>query len=158
MEDDVLKKKAGFFAALLMSVSLLCLGGGGLFWLVSTVGYNFIHMADRAKTSEAIFNLDEIRAAQQAYHTEHGVYVAAALQPEPEADGRMKPFVVAEGSGWKTLGWPTTDFFRCQYEVSLEGEGYRAVARCDVDQDGDYALFEGTQDEAGKRLSSDRSF
>ena len=130
----------------------------GLLALFARACDNFIHMGYRAKAAEGLWYLDQIREAELAYHEEHGVFLAAALQPDPETDRRMLPFHIAEGSGWQKLEWPETDFFRCQYEVKLTGQGFLATSRCDVNGDGDYATFEATQDQPAKRTSSNRSY
>ncbi len=132
---------------------------GGL-WLFAKAAHNFMTMGHRAKAEEGMWNLDIIRTAEIAHHNEHGVYVAAALQPQPEDERYMKPFEVSDKSGWAAMGWPPEgeDFFRCQYRVELLGEGFKATASCDVNHDGDYAVFEATQDTPAARIGSSRSY
>ena len=148
-----LKKQPLFWVVIGVAV----LGGLALF---AKAAHNFITMAERAKASEGLANLNAIRTAELAHHQEHGVFVAAGWQPQPESERYMKPFEVTEKSGWAALGWPPEgeDFFRCQYEVKLVGAGFKAIAKCDVNHDGDYAVFEATQDTPAIRVSSTRSY
>ena len=144
-----LKKQPLFWVAIGVA------GLGGLV-LLAKAGHNFITMADRAKASEGLSNLNAIRTAELAHHQEHGVFVAAGWQPQPEGDRHMKPFEVTENSGWAAMGWPPEgeDFFRCQYRVELVGEGFKATSKCDVNHDGHYAVFEATQDTPPTRVGS----
>ncbi len=142
------RRRRNLVAGIVLAV--LCLGG---LYGCSIGVQNFMVMGLRAKAAEGLWNLEQIHRAELEYHAAHGVYVAASLQPLPVDEQHMKPFEVSPESGWSALGWPSEgeDFFRCQYQVSLEGAGFKAVALCDVDRDGDVAVFEATQDMPAQR-------
>lgn len=172
---------AGFgwevFAVLSLLLALLCICGvfiGWLWRLLARVGRwaqllfalgmlvffgmayaNFITLGLRAKTGEALGNLNKMRKAQAYYHAKHGVYRAAKRSPQPDGDGAfIWPSNVPEDSPWAALGWHLVGVRSwCQYEVEVQDDDFIARGFCDVDKDGDWAVFEASKDKPPRRMT-----
>ena len=112
---------------------------------------NFLVMQMRAKRSEAPAYLDAIRTAEKAYHAEWDVFVAAGPTP-PEVPGRdLADFDGGGIDDFRNHGWLPDGQVRCRYYVTdvvhspdYGGDDFRAVAECDLDEDGVYAVYEAT--------------
>jgi len=138
---------------------LVTLLGGGLGLLGPRACHNYIHMAQYAKLTEATAFLEEVRAAQARYHESHGTYVGAPPRPAEETDGRPTDFGPTANTGWQALGIAGDDPLRCRYEIALvpgpagPAGDYRATGRCDLDRDGEPALFEASPQQPARRLT-----
>lgn len=130
-------------------VIALVVGFGAIFMIgiVAAIAIpNFIAMQMKAKRAEVPGNLDGIRVAEIAYEAANGQYTAASSEAEATAVGAGKqqrdfPY---EG-GWRDLGWRPDGQVRGVYWVELTPEGFAAYGACDVDGDGDYAVYVATE-------------
>ncbi len=130
-------------------VIALVVGFGAIFMIgiVAAIAIpNFIAMQMKAKRAEVPANLDEIRTAEIAYEAGHGTYVAASSEAEATAQGAGKQLrdFPYEG-GWTDLGWFPDGQVRGVYWVELTPEGFAAYGACDVDGNGDYAVYMATE-------------
>ena len=130
----------------------LAWGCAGVFVLMGVVAATaiprFVNMANYAKRSEGIRFLKEIHQAQLDHFAKHGAYVAVGPTPQQPPSKRQLPFESEHMDGWKRLGWQPEGMVRCQYEVTVPTpSNFRAVARCDVDGDGNPSVFVGSADQ-----------
>ncbi|MBM64685.1 MAG: hypothetical protein CMH55_00440 [Myxococcales bacterium] len=116
---------------------------------------NFITFGLRAKTGEAWGNLNKLRKAQASYHAKHGVYREAKRSPQPDGDGAfIWPSKFPKDSPWAALGWHLAGVRSwCQYEVEVYEDDFMARGFCDVDKDGDWAIFEASKDKPPRRMT-----
>lgn len=131
-------------------VAIAVVGGLGAIVMIGILAAiaipNFVAMQLKAKRAEVPANLDGIRAVELAYHDNYGQYVAASSEVEATAQGAGKqqrdfPY---EG-GWEELGWFPSGKVRGVYWVELTPEGFAAYGACDVDGDGEYAVYVATE-------------
>lgn len=108
---------------------------------------NLAAMQLRAKRAEALPNLDAIKITELAYDGAFDGFLAAPAQPLALA-GKIQQVWDPAAPGFSTIGWRPDGAVRCQYEVTLVGSDsrshapdFRATSRCDVDGDGNIALF-----------------
>ncbi len=138
----------------------LALVGLGLMVLVGMFVWKalprFINMAQYAKRAEGIRLLREIQKAQIDHFAAHGEYVAVGATPQQSPGKRQIPFESEHMEGWKRLGWQPESMVRCQYEVTVPTpKNFRAVARCDVDGDGEPSIFVGSAEHPPKMTTPD---
>lgn len=115
----------------------------------------------RAKTSEAVQNLEEICQAEQVYFRANGVFLEAGATPNRRATASSTPFVSPDLYAWTTLGWKPKRDVRCQYAIILtnpERSNFQAIARCDEDGDGDFARYQVEKDCFVTRLTDTRIY
>ena len=80
---------------------------------------NFVAMQLRSKRSELPSNLDGIRTAEIAYHTEWDVFTTCVLTPavQPHKEAVAFGNTYGDGSTWDLVGWLPDGFVRGQYQV-----------------------------------------
>lgn len=114
---------------------------------------NFLAMQLRAKRSEAPTNLDAIRVAEKAYHAEWDEYLSVPLCPAMEPGREPMAFEGSCRDDWAELGWWPDGLTRCRYQVvafnsdDWASSDFEATAECDIDGDGNYALYRASKDE-----------
>ena len=111
---------------------------------------SFLRFAMRSKTSEATSNLAGIRTGEEAYRSEHDVYLGAGAWPaaQPPAAGVLWediPNGVIENVNFRTIGFAADGVVRYQYTVvvlpavtvppTLGTPYYTATATGDLDDD-----------------------
>ena len=113
--------------------------------------HRYVNLAQYAKRAEAMHNLNNIYQAQLDHFAAHGEYVAVGATPQQPPGKRQRPFESEHMDGWKRLGWQPESMVRCQYEVTVPTpKNFRAVARCDVDGDGEPSIFVGSAEHPPK--------
>ena len=125
------------------------IGLGGLYLLY--VGFdNYIHLALRAKLSEAPRNLNLIRTAELELHQSEGLYLPFRTKRSDGVDENS-----IDDTTLDTLGLRFEDKLRCQYSVELTqgGMDFTATARCDLDRDGVVAEYAATAQKDAERLT-----
>ena len=130
-------------------VLVALIGLGGLYLLY--IGFdNYIHLALRAKLSEAPRNLNLIRTAELELHQSEGRYLPFQTQ---RSDGGVEYSI--EDTTLDTLGLRFEDKLRCQYSVELTqgGMDFTATAQCDFDRDGVVAEYAATAQKDAERLT-----
>ena len=133
----------------LVGLGLLTVGCGFVGMLAAIAIPSFVEMQYRAKRSEVPNLVDDIRAAQLAYHARTGRYLAcgseeAAVAVLANGNGKKRrPFSGGDGDCWAELGWVPNHEVRGEYFVLLNNDGsdFQAHGICDVDGDGEFALY-----------------
>ena len=106
---------------------------------------NFVEMQYRAQRAEVPANLEGIRYAAIAYQTAHGRLISEEI-PRPDAfpDQRERPWKA--GSGFDDLGWEPEGKVRGSYAISTTtATAFKVKGFCDVDGNGEQAVFEGSE-------------
>jgi len=114
--------------------------------LGALAGPNFVEMQLRARRSEAPNTVDEIRAAQLAWLTDHGRALPLPAAPRaPDAMGKEQVPWVPQPE-WLQLGWSPTGDLRGSYSVEVSGDGksFKVIGVIDADGDGIPAVYEAT--------------
>jgi hypothetical protein len=130
----------------------------GLSLFCGTTYDNFRLMGIRAKRVEAALNVPAIREAELAYFSRHGSFLAAPPTPARLNEGGTMTF--EPGERWQALDWSPDGAVRCQYEVTVapDGQDFVARGRCDVDQDGEFAIYEATRAGETTRVSPSTAY
>jgi len=131
--------------------------------LVGTFAKNafvrFKNMAVYAKRSEGMEMLEQIHLSELDYFEKHGAFVAVGPTPQRAPGRSQTDFESEHMDGWKRLGWQPQSKVRCQYEVTVSTPAnFRAVARCDVDGDGELSVFVSAREHPPKRVSPDNRY
>jgi hypothetical protein len=114
-----------------------------------------LNRAKNSKLSEVPMNVDLIRISEINYSEAFQSYVAATAAPR-EAHAVDDAFVKWEPTaGFKKLSWaPEAEEVRGSYQVRLTEGGFEVEGVCDVDGDGQRAIFKATQDEEAKQTNA----
>ena len=111
---------------------------------------NYMTMQLRAKRSEVPTNVDGIRTAEMAYDAMYDGIVVTTEAPRATA-ATDKTAVAWPGAGdpteWASLGWKPDGNVRGAYSVAPgnnDEEVFIATGGCDVDADGNRAVYTGT--------------
>ena len=130
-------------------VLVALIGLGGLYLLY--VGFdNYIHLALRAKLSEAPRNLNLIRTAELDLYQSEGHYLPFQTKRSDGVDENS-----IDDTTLDTLNLRFEDKLRCHYSVELTqgGTDFTATARCDFDRDGVVAEYTATAQKEAERLT-----
>ncbi len=109
------------------------------------------HMAKRAEVPS---NVDAIRVAELSYHAAHDTFVAeGSWYPQAlglGSDKELKAWPAADSAGgFSTIGWVPHGEVRGAYSIPVGDETtFEVQGACDVDGDGDSALYWCTESEA----------
>lgn len=109
--------------------------------------------------TNTLTQLSAIRLAEKAYREEWGAYLSAEATPARIPSGEPAAFQGPGLDTYEQLGWaPAT--VRCRYRVlqvsgsqSLEDDWFEATAECDLDDDGERAVYRTTADRKPYRES-----
>jgi len=118
----------------------------------------FLRLQLHSRRSEVILNLDGIILAELAYvHLEHdvGMMVECSESPLTPLGRTTHPFDSSQ-PGWLSLGWEPDGKVYCHYAVEIYTsmpDFSRAIGTCDMDGDGDIAVWWGDVD-PGRHYSS----
>lgn len=120
---------------------------------------NVAMMGIRAKFSEVPHNLEAIRTVEFAYHVQHGEFRSAEACPKGPPRRRKSAWKGECTEVFKNLGWTPDGSVQCQYRVrAILGENavedFKLTARCDVDGDGIFSIFEASRNSPPKRITS----
>ncbi len=99
--------------------------------------------------------VDAIRQAEIDYHDAFGDYVSAEAAPRaPHAVGPdAVPWKPTEGFRKLSFG-PDAESVYGSYQVQAEPAGFKIVGTCDVDGDGERAVFEATLAEPARAVTA----
>ena len=120
------------------------------------VGYrgfdNYIHMAQKAKRSEAPSNLNVMRNAELDFFKTEGHYLPLDIPADDLSMSKRQP---TAHSPQERLGFKPEHQLRCHYKVELTNGGadFEARARCDIDQDGIFAVYVATSEKEVEQLT-----
>jgi Tfp pilus assembly protein PilE len=127
-------------AAVVMLGSVLAIG-----ILAAIVVPNFFAMQMRSKQAEAPRQVEEIRAAQEAFHAVHGGYASLAACPE-NPGGDLRPWEGPCTEAWAALDWVPSGELRCTYSVEANPDDFIVLGRCDIDGDGEESQWSASRD------------
>lgn len=108
-----------------------------------------------ARRDEVAQTVDGIRAAERAYYKTHGGYLAVSSEAEAmrtPPGNAPRPF--PGGPGWDALGWAPKGPLRGAYWVEVTEDDFRVVGEADGDEDGVFAIFDGTRMHSAKRVTA----
>ncbi len=99
---------------------------------------NFVRFQLKAKSTEGKVNLAGIRTAEEAYFSEFGSYVAAAVTPTTIGGTTKRAFTEVANGGFGIIGWAPEGQVFFRYDVGINeptGTAYIASAGADIDGD-----------------------
>lgn len=109
--------------------------------------------SSRRDEVEALVNA--IRQAEIDYHDAFGEYVSAEAAPRPPHAVGPEPVAWNPTEGFRKLSWaPEADEVYGSYQVQADKHGFKIIGSCDVDGDGERAVFEATQEQAAQRTTA----
>ncbi len=123
---------------LMVLMALLC--------IAAAIGVpNFVEMQYRAQRAEVPANLEGIRYAAIGYQSAHGRLISEEI-PRPDAFPGQRERPWKAGSGFDDLGWEPEGKVRGSYAIATTAQGgFTVKGFCDVDGNGEQAVFEGTE-------------
>jgi len=91
----------------------------------------------RSKSAEVATNLGAVHVVQEAYFSEHGVYLQANAEP-PLIPGPLPSAFDIAGTSYADMGWSPDGrvYFSYAVATSPDATGYTADAAADIDGDG----------------------
>jgi hypothetical protein len=99
--------------------------------------------------------VDAIRQAEIDYHDAFGDYVSAEVAPRPAHAVGADAVPWEPTEGFKKLSFsPEEENVYGSYQVQAEPDGFKVVGTCDVDGDGERAVFEATHDTPAHAVSA----
>jgi len=113
-----------------------------------------LNRAKNSKLSEVQVNVDLIRISEINYASAFSKFVPATAAPrEPHAvDEELVKWVPS--AGFKKLSWaPETEEVRGSYQVRTTDDGFEVEGVCDVDGDGQRAVFKATKDATAQQTN-----
>ena len=122
--------------------------------IVAAIGVpNFVEMQYRAQRAEVPANLEGIRYTAIAYQTAHGRLIAEEI-PRPDAFPGQRERHWKAGSGFDDLGWRPEGKVRGSYAIATTTPAaFKVKGFCDVDGNGEQAVFEGSERQPVSALS-----
>jgi hypothetical protein len=106
-----------------------------------------ISSSKSSRMGEVEANVNAIRQAELQYHDAFGEFVSAEAAPRPAYEVDPDPVAWAPTEGFRKLSWaPETELVVGSYQVQAEGDGFKVIGSCDVDGDGERAVFEATHE------------
>ena len=119
----------------------------------------------RARLSEAPTTLDAIRTAEKMYHAESGVFWTLPPCPPGRPGPGIRRFDAACSARWSEFGFTPDRPLRCTYSVvdianagEFQDHDFKLRATCDIDGDGEPALYEATRAEKSHRITGNDVF
>ena len=107
-----------------------------------------------SRVEEVERNVNLIRTAEIQYHEAFGDWVSAEAAPRPPYAVDPNPVPWAPTDGFRKLSWaPDSDTVIGSYQVQTDGSGFKVIGACDVDGDGERAVFEATADTEAHRVT-----
>ncbi len=110
----------------------------GILTALSVPGYRSLVLRPRA--AEARMGVEGIADAELRYFRDHGRFVACPSMPAATPRGNTARFD-GRAPGWKELAFSMEGSVRYRYEVVLDGDSFKVLARGDLDGDGVESLY-----------------
>lgn len=113
-----------------------------------------VSMSKKSRRAEVPLNVDAIRTAEIEYQSAFSEYVPADAAPRaPHAvDADAVPWQPTDG--FKRLSWaPEQDEVRGSYSVQATRDAFTVTGACDVDGDGNRAIFTATVEQGALMVS-----
>ena len=114
--------------------------------IVAAIGVpNFVEMQYRAQRAEVPANLEGIRYSAIAYQSAHGRLITEDI-PRPDAFPGQRERPWKSGSRFDDLGWEPEGEVRGSYAIATTTRtAFKVKGFCDVDGNGEQAVFEGSE-------------
>lgn len=107
-----------------------------------------------SRRDEVPLNVNGIRTAEIQYQEAFGEYVPAAAAPRALHAVDAEPMTWEPTDGFKKLSWaPEGEQVLGAYQVQADSDGFKVTGACDVDGDGERAVFEATADQEATAVS-----
>ncbi len=119
-----------------------------------------INQSQKSRRSEVPLLVKSIHQAELDYKAAFGDegYVACEAAPRPMHAVDANPVPWKSNRGYDRLSWkPEMAEVYGAYKVEVTGDGFKVTGACDVDGDGERAIFEATQDDAEARMVTEAS-
>lgn len=113
-----------------------------------------LHQAKKSRRAEVPLLVDAIRMAELQYHSAFREYVPAEAAPRPPHAVDPTPVPWVPSAGFRELSWaPEQAEVRGSYSVQVDGGGFTVTGACDVDGDGNRAVYTATAEHEARRVS-----
>ena len=121
--------------------------------LLATIAIpQFLRMQIHAKRTEVIINIAGLQLEQMSYYTIHDTMLDAPENPTTPLDRDKHPWE-PDLDNWTNIGWAPDGLVYCHYEISpFAGVWGRVIGTCDIDGDGNIAVWWGDIDPKGESL------
>jgi len=113
-----------------------------------------LHQTKKSRRAEVAVLVDAIRMAELQYYSAFREYVPAEAAPRPPhaVDPTPVPWVPSEG--FRELSWaPEQAAVRGSYSVQVDADGFTVTGACDVDGDGNRAVYTATAEHGARRVT-----
>lgn len=113
-----------------------------------------LNMSKKSRRAEVPLNVDAIRTAEIEYQSAFSEFVAADAAPRPPHAVNAEAVPWAPSEGFKRLSWaPEQEMVRGSYSVQADRNGFTVTGACDVDGDGNRAIFTATVEQSAQMVS-----
>jgi len=117
-----------------------------------------LNSASKSARGEVPLTVAAIRTAQVEYQSAFGDFVACEAAPRPMHAVTAEPVAWTTSPGFKKLSWaPESAEVYGAYTVKLTKDGFEVNGACDVDGDGERALFQAVNDGAEPTMLTESS-
>ena len=107
------------------------------------------------KREQVRLHVEAIRNAEIQYQEAFGEFVGAEAAPRAAHEVSAEPVPWKASDGFRKLAWaPDEDSVLGSYQVAATREGFTVTGTCDVDGDGERAVFEATRDEEARAITA----
>ncbi len=113
-----------------------------------------VSSSKKSQREEVPLNVNGIRAAEIEYQDVFGDYVSADAAPRALHAVDSAPVQWEPTPGFKKLSWaPEPELTLGAFQVQADRSGFKVTGACDVDGDGERAVFEATADQEATAVS-----
>jgi Tfp pilus assembly protein PilE len=108
-----------------------------------------LSMGKKSARQEVPLLVDSIREFEFAYQEPFGEFVSAEPAPRAPHEVDENPVPWKSNAGFDKLGWAPADVAEVygSYRVAATSTGFKVIGTCDVDGDGERAVYEATDKE-----------
>lgn len=118
-----------------------------------------LHESKKSRRAEVPLNVDSIRMAELQYHSAFREYVSAEAAPRSPHAVDPTPVPWEPSAGFRELSWaPEQARVRGSYSVQATADGFTVTGACDVDGDGNRAVYTATADQEARMVSDANTF
>ncbi len=108
-----------------------------------------INKSKKSRRAEVPLVVKAIHQAEEAHDAAFGGYIECEAAPRPMHAVTKDPVPWASNRGYGRLSWaPEAAELYGAYKVALEGDGFTVTGACDIDGDGERALFKAAKADA----------
>lgn len=115
-----------------------------------------ISKSKKTRRAEVPLVVKAIHQAEVDYHAAFGSYEQCEAAPRAMHAVTKDPVPWASNRGYDKLSWkPDTAEVYGAYKVAVEGETFTVTGACDIDGDGERALFTASNDDTEAVMSTE---